>query len=839
MAAAAPGKREEKAPEFDKAAEAIWNAEFLLVVMGPLFDDSRPYTASEYCDPTTVSNPNKFMGYWGGLHNEYSDRTPHDGYNIIKAWRDRFFCQDDIRKRQPKKRPEEESDLDRLPRCHAYTRSVSSYLQKVGFPSEEVYELCGNIFLWQCSRNPPCCTKVTSIDRAFRFEIDETNQEAQPIKYVTDKRDDKPKEKFKIVDQEEEDLKLIEETIQHLSTDPRNRDERGARKVQRVIERAQVVKITPTLQVGYQRFPDLFVGIPTTNKQRVGKPNTFDNAPVDPKALHIPTLNTADDEKDKKEVPAHLRVVELPCVPALRASHLLAHVNSLDRGMYNSKLGKFHACDPEKWHNERLAYYQSVSKMHRSSSHHIAMQRAKSISYNISFVITTPQSTSASAARASAADDYAPRPNVLPPALLKKLISPNGPPEPQAQAELQEQLKAWEQGKHGWYYFSNVLSRETHQEPVNFKFHDEIHIPFPAPTNDPKSPTSAKSPRRGPTTSPATANLNENGDGATNAEEGHPAAAAIGFRLPQHGTISVVCETVVCPPADAAPKQPPPGKRAQEETAPPCPATYTGNVWQLTGTLTPPDFTDIHEFKKNPPPDAIFEYVLEDRLRHVVKIGVLRSDPTLIKYVEVESPCDEETAPTPTVVTKCARVPEDVGATRGDSFAFMDRHRDRSPRAGDVKADPKSRPMPTPNHILCVHCHDVARPYVLMTKPGVKDENFCTGQLAQRTKAFKLWEKQMIEAMKQDNNKSLVLLEVGADKKADPCRNYAEKTFKSLKSSKCTMVRISPHNLEAKAKGGAGQQEQPNHIALQTPIVQGLIAIERLLVEKMRKKDRG
>eukprot|EP01084_Bolivina_argentea_P228684 386181_1 len=84
-----------KDPEdvFQRAADAIWNTEYLLIVAGPGFlEESTAHMPSkELSDPLLVSNPNKFFGIWGKLFNRYAERTPHEGFYLLRKWRDSYF----------------------------------------------------------------------------------------------------------------------------------------------------------------------------------------------------------------------------------------------------------------------------------------------------------------------------------------------------------------------------------------------------------------------------------------------------------------------------------------------------------------------------------------------------------------------------------------------------------------------------------------------------------------------------------------------------------------------------------------------------------------------------
>lgn len=41
------------------------------------------------------SDPSLFYGFWGACFNDYRKTTPHEGYTIIKNWRDMLFSQNE------------------------------------------------------------------------------------------------------------------------------------------------------------------------------------------------------------------------------------------------------------------------------------------------------------------------------------------------------------------------------------------------------------------------------------------------------------------------------------------------------------------------------------------------------------------------------------------------------------------------------------------------------------------------------------------------------------------------------------------------------------------------
>ncbi|CAK0796708.1 unnamed protein product [Prorocentrum cordatum] len=47
----------------------------------------------DICRPEWLhSDPELFYGFWGTCYNDYRDTEPHDGYGLVRGWRDRFFA---------------------------------------------------------------------------------------------------------------------------------------------------------------------------------------------------------------------------------------------------------------------------------------------------------------------------------------------------------------------------------------------------------------------------------------------------------------------------------------------------------------------------------------------------------------------------------------------------------------------------------------------------------------------------------------------------------------------------------------------------------------------------
>ena len=93
-----------------RAAQAILNADYFLVAAGaglsadsglPVYRDiaSVPaygkmgVTYADLCDPDWMKKDlSVFYGFWGSCYNSYMDTVPHEGYLILRKWRDMLFA---------------------------------------------------------------------------------------------------------------------------------------------------------------------------------------------------------------------------------------------------------------------------------------------------------------------------------------------------------------------------------------------------------------------------------------------------------------------------------------------------------------------------------------------------------------------------------------------------------------------------------------------------------------------------------------------------------------------------------------------------------------------------
>lgn len=786
MAAANSKSSEQLAADLEKVCDALWNAEFLIVAVGPTFDEGmRNPFESDRCDPSLVSQPNRFMGFWGGVFNTCCDRNPHEGFNVISRWRDRFFCQDDMRKRGKKKAAEDETEFDKMARCLIYTGLIGNQFQRLGVPSEEVFDALGNITQWQCSRMPPCCVKATTAERGFRFVIDDATKEAMPVKYVQQRVSDKVLEVVQVHDSDDDELVAMIGGATKNPFEIKLPKEERQKRVLRRIEQPRVLRHHPSTQPGRERFPDLFTGFAVA-AGAMPLPHFLPGLLMDDQAPRkLPPMPTTDEGEPVPLLP----MLNPPGI--MRCSHLQEHIFALDLKAREPSVGKFATVEPERYTKEREQYYTALNKMFLAENHTAMMKRSKYVTYNISMVIVAPgQSVVHESLRNKLFSVYSStsQKHQVPVVSEKGEVVGHLHPKHAAALELRRQyLDEWTQGRRGWYYFSNQASRQTMHDPITDTDIDVVHLQFPADGED-------------------------------------------ALELPDGCRISIMCETVIDThrmPAEGSAGR---GAAAAASSNSSKDATTSScrfvNSWQVVGDFQHGTFSDP-EFKNK---DNV-EYVLIGREHHGVRVGVLKQAPTRVQYIRVQLPATTQSeqlgsgavgdALGSAFVSHCRASVEKVVAQSGRGLA------------ADSNANKKEKPpLPVPNHILCANCHDVARPFVLMSKPGMKDEGFCHALLAARTKQLKAWEKLMTESIKSDTSKSVVILELGGDRKVDAARSYSEKTFKTLKQSKCTFVRISSQDLETKGKKGG---EEGNSVVLVMNPTQALVTLDNLLGERLRK----
>ncbi|KAK8809931.1 hypothetical protein WA158_000874 [Blastocystis sp. Blastoise] len=120
----------------------------------------------DLCDSELeTTNPKLFWGFWGQCAESYKEAIPHQGYLILKKWRDEICAKESNQEfkksilKQYKKLYKLDVD-DKIPKAiptcfFSYTSNVDGLFLKAGFSSSELLEIHGNCLKLQC-KNEDC-----------------------------------------------------------------------------------------------------------------------------------------------------------------------------------------------------------------------------------------------------------------------------------------------------------------------------------------------------------------------------------------------------------------------------------------------------------------------------------------------------------------------------------------------------------------------------------------------------------------------------------------------------------------------------------------------------------
>jgi NAD-dependent SIR2 family protein deacetylase len=105
------------------------------------------------------------VGFWGKCYNDYANTPAHEGYSILRTWREKLFPDQEFQY-------EKNGDTIKrnLHRMQIYTSNVDRMFHNAGFSADEIEEIHGNALTMQCSK--PCSQKVWKLPADFRFQID-------------------------------------------------------------------------------------------------------------------------------------------------------------------------------------------------------------------------------------------------------------------------------------------------------------------------------------------------------------------------------------------------------------------------------------------------------------------------------------------------------------------------------------------------------------------------------------------------------------------------------------------------------------------------------------------
>lgn len=211
-----------------KVAEALWRADVFLVCTGAgfsadsglaVYKDIAELEAyqdlgiryHDICRPEWLQrDPELFYGFWGTCYNDYRETQPHEGYDLLRRWRDARFVasqadravRSQLRAEEASKRAaeleagEEGRGASTTSRSSAgpypingcagafflYTSNVDAHSFDYFAPCE-VREVHGNTEVWQCGAEPrPCSRRTWRAPLDFRFTVDQRTMRAPALK---------------------------------------------------------------------------------------------------------------------------------------------------------------------------------------------------------------------------------------------------------------------------------------------------------------------------------------------------------------------------------------------------------------------------------------------------------------------------------------------------------------------------------------------------------------------------------------------------------------------------------------------------------------------------------
>jgi len=167
----------------------------------PIYREKK-ITYYSLCQPQLLdSKPELFYGFWNQCANDYRDKVPHKGYQIIKRWKEEYFSQKQI--------SVEFKDKAKLGPFFVYSSNVDHHFTTAKFDPNEVYEIHGEIETWQCAA--PCKnSKMYNLppDEKFRFKIDQETMKAPNIKLNFEEEGKKEEKKEESIEKKLENLSL-------------------------------------------------------------------------------------------------------------------------------------------------------------------------------------------------------------------------------------------------------------------------------------------------------------------------------------------------------------------------------------------------------------------------------------------------------------------------------------------------------------------------------------------------------------------------------------------------------------------------------------------------------
>jgi NAD-dependent SIR2 family protein deacetylase len=192
-----------------EAAQALKQADIFLLSVGAgfsadsglaVYNDVAKFPAYErervtyprLCNPNMlIRRPELFYGFMGKCFNDYRQTPPHQGYQIIRNWKNTWFSPDQSKPDDyfPNEFLQEYQNQiisgDSIPNScpgpfYVYSSNVDGHFLTAGFDRAEVYEIHGSMEDWQCE---DCDSKpfTWSAPKDYEFIIDPESMTAPDI----------------------------------------------------------------------------------------------------------------------------------------------------------------------------------------------------------------------------------------------------------------------------------------------------------------------------------------------------------------------------------------------------------------------------------------------------------------------------------------------------------------------------------------------------------------------------------------------------------------------------------------------------------------------------------
>ena len=119
----------------------------------------------DLCDPIWIKkDPAIFYGFWGKCFNDYRLTKPHEGYQIIDQWKQKFFSNrpslnssyfpnEFARLNALRQELKLDCSIEGAGPFFIFSSNVDGHPIKAGFKEHELFEIHGSLENWQCSKN--------------------------------------------------------------------------------------------------------------------------------------------------------------------------------------------------------------------------------------------------------------------------------------------------------------------------------------------------------------------------------------------------------------------------------------------------------------------------------------------------------------------------------------------------------------------------------------------------------------------------------------------------------------------------------------------------------------